>query len=189
MQATQICNCTSLVAVVGILRSCWQRGMAIPQCGSVNFETWFNQVNVKRFQNNFRGISDIVLGSSLRNMSTIERPQNFWAAALLARPWVRPWPLLLHSDIIHGHATQEMPSLKGPPPPSSNIMQLFLCAGAGFGNWVQYRAFTVPRFYRLTGSHMWWSQFSEMVVLIMRTMSWVPIAIWPHNEALSEAIW
>ena len=27
--------------------------------------------------------------------------------------------------------THEMPSLKGPP--SSNIMQLFLCAGAGFG--------------------------------------------------------
>ena len=84
-KATQICNCTSLVAVVGILRSCWQRGKAIPQCDSVNFETWFYQVNVKWFQNNFRGISDIVLGSSLRNMSTIERPQNFWAAALLAR--------------------------------------------------------------------------------------------------------
>ena len=27
---------------------------------------------------------------------------------------LRPRPLL-HSDIIHGHATQEMPSLKGPP--------------------------------------------------------------------------
>ena len=97
-KATQICNCTSLVAVVGILRSCWQRGMAIPQCSSVNFETWFYQVNFKWFQNNFRGISDIVLGSSLRNMSTIERPQHFWAAALLAWPAVRP-PVGLHPKI------------------------------------------------------------------------------------------
>ena len=57
--------------MVGILRLCWLTGMAAPQCGSVNFETWFNQVNVKRFQNNFRCTLDIVLGSYPRNMRAI----------------------------------------------------------------------------------------------------------------------
>ena len=72
-KGTQICNYTPFAGVAGTFRYSWLARVALPQCQTFNFGTWFTQENDKGFPNNFVGILGILWSSCPRNMSAIRK--------------------------------------------------------------------------------------------------------------------